>query len=113
MDNPGTLDDSDQTDTEDMPVPSHCEDTQSSEDESDTEIVLPECPSNVVAENDESAVDYGTDIQRRSSRSRRRPDRYGASTSYDSDSPFNGEDDMVQNYWPNYPRGSWRPEADQ
>ena len=47
-----------------------------------------------------------SDIPQRPSRNRRRPDRYG-STSYDSDTPFSGENDTVQNYWPNYPRGTW------
>ena len=45
---------------------------------------------------------------RRSSRIRKQPERFNA-VEYDCDTPFNGEGDTVQNWWPNYPRGSWSP----
>ena len=47
-------------------------------------------------------------LPRRSSRTRQEPDRFNA-IGYNSDIPFSVESDTVQNWWPNYPRGSWTP----
>ena len=85
--------------------------TSSSSDDSDWEVYIPSgrgrngnSRSEIISA---PSVDDSLIIQTRPSRNRRRPDRYGGSTSYDCDTPFAGENDTVQNYWPNYPRGSW------
>ena len=81
----------------------------SSSDDSDFEITVPEIGNDHEEVSSAPTADSSV-INRRSSRSRRQPDRYGSSTSYNSDTPFSGENDVVQNYWPNYPRGTWSPD---
>ena len=83
----------------------------SSSDDSDWEIHIPRGESASIQPESNSLPPVDTQIvQSRPSRSRRRPDRYG-STSYDSGTPFTGENDTVQNWWPNCPRGTWTPES--
>ena len=78
----------------------------SDSDSSFEEIVIPEDNAAQPEINDNQL----SEPFRRSTRNRRRPDRLG-SVHYD-DSPFNGESDTVQNWWPNYPRGTWSPSMD-
>ena len=44
---------------------------------------------------------------RRSSRARHTPSRYGEPVSYNSSSSLPGEDNVIQPWWPGYPRGTW------
>ena len=84
-----------------------------SSSDSEFEVAIPGNVSNsfqdIVADSDQPAAGNASS-ERRSSRSRRRPERYGEATSYDGDVPFDGEADTVENYWPNYPRGTWTPD---
>ena len=72
-------------------------------DSSVDEVIIPKDHSGQIEVNDNQL----SPPQRRSSRNRRKPDRFG-SVHYD-DSPFHGENDTVENWWPNYPRGTWLP----
>ena len=85
--------------------------TCSSSDDSDWEIYVPSGESvRVEPENNSLPSVDSSVVQSRPTRCRRRPDRYG-STSYDPGTPFTGENDTVQNWWPNHPRGTWVPES--
>ena len=82
----------------------------SDSDSSVEEVVIPRGidDSNSNDANDIVAITENA-AQRQSSRSRRQPQRFGGPVSYDCDSPFDNENDTVENWWPNYPRGSWSP----
>ena len=79
-----------------------------SSDNSDYEMIIPGTGNDAQLEQENIIQsEIGTPhMLQRPARNRRKPDRYG-STSYDCDAPFSGENDTVQNYWPNYPRGTW------
>ena len=64
---------------------------------------------NLVDQATNSSVDSEV-APRRSSRSRQRPDRLN-SVQYDSEIPLQGESDTTENWWPNYPRGTWAPDT--
>ena len=49
--------------------------------------------------------------RRQSTRDTRKPERYGA-TSYQEDEPFEGEDAMLQSWWPNWRQGEWNADGD-
>ena len=84
-------------------------DTDSSSSEDD--IAIPGAVNQPHFSDDDSRHVLDNPVQRRSSRIRNRPDRLN-SVNYDSDAPFHGESDTVQNWWPNYPQGSWSPNID-
>ena len=85
--------------------------THSDSDSSMDDVVIP--AGSGILSNSESVQDIsqpeGLDPQRRSTRSRRQPSRFGNAVDYNADIPFSGENETVQNYWPNYPRGTWSP----
>ena len=84
----------------------------SSESESSVdEIAIPQSNNDLPRgiEDQSSSNSEGPPYERRSSRNRRRPERFGSSVEYDAEIPFRGETDTVDNWWPNFPRGSWSP----
>ena len=89
-------------------------DTSSSlSEDSLNEVALPSSSHtedlNLVDQATHSSVDSDV-APRRSSRSRQRPDRLN-SVQYDSEVPLQGESDTTENWWPNYPRGTWAPDT--
>lgn len=99
-------------------VPSETWDTSScSSDSSFIDIGLPEVSGPLSTENfhhltNEQITERSSFIPRRSTRVRHQPNRYN-STGYNPNSSFNAESDMIENWWPNYPRGTWHPNTDQ
>ena len=92
------------------------ETSSSSSDDSQYELLIPSNNADDtphVSNESEQVVSTETAsvAPRRSSRSRQKPDRYN-SVEYDSETPLLGESDTTENWWPNFPRGSWTPDQE-
>ena len=82
--------------------------------------VTSESEDDTIADSESSSSDYvhhgdrstritlpSEGATRRSSRSRRSPQRYGDAVNYNSSQSLPGENDVTQPWWPGYPRGSY------
>ena len=89
-------------------IPVDTSDTLScSSDASFVEINIPERVQDTLDSDLVQAVHQSTNVTpRRSKRVRNQPDRYNV-TGYNPNNSFSSETDVIQNWWPNYPRGSW------
>ena len=89
----------------DLIQPDHDSSTELSEsDSSDDEVVIPEATTSSLG-MEPVIVHPQSSPQRRPTRNRRPTQRFGT-VQYNLDTPFNGEDDIVENWWPNHPRGT-------
>lgn len=80
-------------------------------DDSFVQLDLPNCEQNQLDSDPENVAMHPTAPDpRRSNRVRRQPERYNAA-GYNPDASFSAESDVIPNWWPNYPRGSWNAEG--
>ena len=96
-------------------LPTDCDSTSSS-DESEVIVSLPSDNSSPLDSNEShQETEMSNEMPvglRRSSRIRQRPERLN-SVDYNSDIPFGVESEVTENWWPNFPRGTWNPSTSE
>ena len=85
--------------------------TSSSSSDSSVDVAVPGAPRELTPP-EAGQSSHSEVVPRRSARVRQQPNRFN-SMQYNSDIPFENESEVVENWWPNHPRGARSSENDQ